>query len=244
MTTEMAQGEAELPAVEHKQPAMSPRDYVIVGMILTVITAIELWVSYSGLGGLIVPVLIVLSAVKFAIVVAFFMHLRFDNVMLTRVFLFGLALAASLLVALVALFWNDATEARAPATESAGASEGASGGTSSAAAGTAEVTLTDFAVGVAGAVAAGEVTFEVTNEGQAPHNLRVVKTDRAPEALPVAGAVVDEAGLDVVARTSDPDIAPGGSGSATGTLEPGTYVLFCNVAGHYLLGMHTQVTVR
>jgi cytochrome c oxidase subunit 4 len=239
MTTEMAHGEAELPAVEHKQPAMSPRDYVIVGLILTVITAIELWVSYSALGGLIVPVLLVLSAVKFAIVVAFFMHLRFDNVMLTRFFVFGLALAAALLVALVAMFWNDATT---DARSTTAVSEGASGG-AAAAAGGFVVSLKEFTIEAAATVAAGDVTFDVRNDGTASHNLRVIKTDLAPDALPMVAGAVDETQLDVVATTSD--LAPGrGSESVTATLEAGTYVLICNVVGHYQLGMHMLLTVQ
>jgi cytochrome c oxidase subunit IV len=96
-------------AEEH--PPSSIRSYVMTGLILTVITIVELFLSYSALPhGLMVALLIGLSAVKFVIVVAIFMHLKFEDRLLTRLFLFGLILAASIMLALLALFWNDSTD--------------------------------------------------------------------------------------------------------------------------------------
>lgn len=88
------------------------RQYVMTGLLLTVITAVELFLSYSSLPhGLMITLLIGLSAVKFAIVVAIFMHLKFENRLLTRLFLFGLVLATCIMIALLSLFWNDSTDA-------------------------------------------------------------------------------------------------------------------------------------
>lgn len=93
-------------------PPSTIRQYVATGVILTAITAVELFISYSALPhGLMITLLIGLSAVKFAIVVAIFMHLKFESGLLTRLFMFGLVLAASILVALITLFWNDTTDA-------------------------------------------------------------------------------------------------------------------------------------
>ena len=39
------------------------------------------------------------------------------------------------------------------------------------------------------------------------------------------------------------EIEPGVSGSLTLRLEPGQYILFCNIAGHYPMGMWTILTV-
>ena len=75
------------------------------------ITAVELWVSYSSLDALLVPVLIVLSAVKFVIVVALFMHLKFESRIFTSMFLFGLLLGGAILIALMVLFRVDGTDA-------------------------------------------------------------------------------------------------------------------------------------
>ena len=95
---------------EHAAPqqhGLTPRQYLLIGAVLTVITVIELWISYSPLGGLILPLLLVLSAVKFAIVVAYFMHLRFESGLMARIFVGSLILATLILFALLALFWGD-----------------------------------------------------------------------------------------------------------------------------------------
>lgn len=104
-------------AETHGSP-LTPRQYLMIGLILTVITAVELWVSYSGLGSALVPILIILSAVKFVMVVALFMHLKFEPRVLTTMFLFGLVLGGSLLIALIALFWNDSSDALGGVVES------------------------------------------------------------------------------------------------------------------------------
>ena len=89
--------------VEHAHPG--PRVYVIVALILGVITAVEVLIyNIAALGDLLVPLLLVLSAAKFATVVAFFMHLRFDNRLFTFVFGFGLLVAFSIVSALLLLF--------------------------------------------------------------------------------------------------------------------------------------------
>ncbi|MEE8338281.1 MAG: hypothetical protein V3R95_09475 [Dehalococcoidia bacterium] len=99
--------EAEHPDRQH---GLQPMQYVQIGIVLTIITAAELAASlWVDLGDALIPVLGVLSAVKFAAVVALFMHLRFDSIVLTRVFLVALALGAAVLFALTTLFWTDST---------------------------------------------------------------------------------------------------------------------------------------
>ncbi|GMU41322.1 MAG: hypothetical protein AMXMBFR23_21880 [Chloroflexota bacterium] len=95
-----------------EHPPTTIRQYVMIGLILAVITAVELWVSYAGLGSLEIPLLLILSAVKFGIVAALFMHLKFEHKFMTRVFVFGLVLAAFLLFAVWSLFLHDDTDAR------------------------------------------------------------------------------------------------------------------------------------
>ncbi|MEX2031595.1 MAG: cytochrome C oxidase subunit IV family protein, partial [Dehalococcoidia bacterium] len=90
--------EHQATAHHDEHPPTTIRQYVLIGLLLAAITGVELWLSYSPLArGLMISGLLGLSAVKFAIVVAFFMHLRFDNPFFTRMFLFGLVLAAALL---------------------------------------------------------------------------------------------------------------------------------------------------
>ncbi|MBI4306178.1 MAG: cytochrome C oxidase subunit IV family protein, partial [Chloroflexi bacterium] len=73
------------------------RFYVGVGIILTVLTALEVWAFNWGIRqSAVVPLLLALSAVKFALVVGFFMHLRFEHPILRQVFSFGLVLAIAI----------------------------------------------------------------------------------------------------------------------------------------------------
>ncbi|MCH8186381.1 MAG: cytochrome C oxidase subunit IV family protein [Chloroflexi bacterium] len=83
----------------------TPKTYFIVAMILSAITAVEVAIFYATwLGYGIIPVLAVLSTVKFAMVAMFYMHLRYDNRLFSSLFVGGLALAFSVVFALIGLF--------------------------------------------------------------------------------------------------------------------------------------------
>ncbi|MEO8272538.1 MAG: sulfocyanin-like copper-binding protein [Chloroflexota bacterium] len=93
--------------------------------------------------------------------------------------------------------------------------------------------------------APGPVTFHITNSGTLLHEFVVLKTESMGDQLPIAsgGGEIDEeaAGITVVDEVED--IAAGASADLDVTLEAGHYVVICNVAGHYQLGMHTDFTV-
>ncbi len=58
----------------------SPSVYVTVGIILAVITMIEVGIYYIDMAqGALIAFLLALSGMKFVMVVLWFMHLRFDN---------------------------------------------------------------------------------------------------------------------------------------------------------------------
>ena len=68
--------------------------YIKVALVLAVITAVEVAFSYwEAVEGILAPSLIAMSVVKFAIVVLYFMHLKFDSRLFRRLFVAGLALA-------------------------------------------------------------------------------------------------------------------------------------------------------
>ena len=91
-----------------EQHGLTVQQYLIIGGVLTVVTIIELGVSYSPLPNwLMIATLVVLSAFKFAMVAAYFMHLRFESGLMTRVFVGSFMLAAAILLALITLFWGD-----------------------------------------------------------------------------------------------------------------------------------------
>jgi cytochrome c oxidase subunit IV len=83
----------------------SVRTYWIVGGILCLITAVEVAIFYiPAMQAILIPVLIVLSVVKFVTVVQFFMHLRYDSNVLSRVFFGPLFLAILVVVGMILLF--------------------------------------------------------------------------------------------------------------------------------------------
>jgi cytochrome c oxidase subunit 4 len=87
--------------VEHA----SPKTYYIIGAILVGITAVEVAVFYiHALAGILIPLLLVLSVVKFVTVVQFFMHLKYDSKVLSRVFFGPLFLACLVVVGMIMLF--------------------------------------------------------------------------------------------------------------------------------------------
>ena len=68
--------------------------YIRVAVILAVVTAIEVALFYLGLpDAALTSALFFLSILKFALVVLYFMHLRFDARIFRRLFMIGLALA-------------------------------------------------------------------------------------------------------------------------------------------------------
>lgn len=85
---------------EHHGPAHpSDKQYVMIGLILGVLTLIEVGLYYVDIGSLNNTTLILLAIAKFFIVAAFFMHLRFDRPILRRLFITGIVLAIAVYMA-------------------------------------------------------------------------------------------------------------------------------------------------
>lgn len=72
-----------------------------------------------------------------------------------------------------------------------------------------------------GEVPSGAVTFVVKNDGAVEHNLVIKET-----------------------QTRLDGIQPGQTKELRATLQPGTYTIVCDIAGHEEAGMHTTVTVK
>jgi cytochrome c oxidase subunit IV len=86
-------------------PQAGPRTYLVIAAFLILLTAMEVAVFYiSALAGVLVPLLIFLALAKFALVAMFYMHLRFDHVWFTYLFVAPLVIATGLLIALLWLF--------------------------------------------------------------------------------------------------------------------------------------------
>ena len=99
------------------------------------------------------------------------------------------------------------------------------------------------------AVAAGSVTFNASNVGGATHELVIVRTDLAPDALPVGeDGAVDESGEGIAVVGRIEEFAAQSDASVTVDLEAGSYVLICNIVegaaiSHYEEGMHRAFTI-
>lgn len=93
-------------ATPHRERAHpTPATYVTIAVILAVITMVEVAAVYvSALGGVLIPILLVLSATKFAIVAMYFMHLKFDSKLFSGLFVGGILLTSGILLTLLALF--------------------------------------------------------------------------------------------------------------------------------------------
>ncbi len=89
----------------HERAHPTPTKYVAIALVLAALTMIEVAAVYMrALEPVLILILLVLSATKFAIVAMFYMHLRFDHRLFSALFVGGLLLASSLLVSLMALF--------------------------------------------------------------------------------------------------------------------------------------------
>lgn len=99
-------------AAEHGHPSSGV--YVKIGLVLFVLTALEVGLyeftygEHSGATGhalqpFFVPLLLALSAAKFALVAMFYMHLKQDSRLFSGVFVFPLIIATVIILALIVL---------------------------------------------------------------------------------------------------------------------------------------------
>ena len=98
----------------------------------------------------------------------------------------------------------------------------------------------------AATVPAGEITFKVLNSSaDIEHEMVVGALPDMAAGLPYEedSARVNE-DIDGANLGEVPELEPGATGSLTIRLNPGTYVLYCNIAGHYASGMWTILTVE
>jgi uncharacterized cupredoxin-like copper-binding protein len=102
--------------------------------------------------------------------------------------------------------------------------------------------LTDYKITVnVPSVKAGKIKIGVRNVASMEHSFEVLKTDLAPDKLPVDGGSAKAKEDGKVGEIKS--IPAGKSAAVTIDLTPGKYVFICNVAAHYQLGMYIGFTV-
>jgi plastocyanin len=117
------------------------------------------------------------------------------------------------------------TSTGSPAASGSSAASGStSAGSGSATSQSITATEADFSITLdKRSIAAGTYDIQVVNGGHATHDL-----------------AVEQNGTKVAATQSIP---PGGSASLTLTLQPGSYLFYCSIGNHRVMGMEVTVTV-
>ena len=93
-------------------------------------------------------------------------------------------------------------------------------------------------------IKAGETIFRVHNDAVAEeHEMVLVKLKSPDQKIDVVAGKnrIDEKKLKSMGEVSD--LKPGADGQLKAKLTPGSYVLLCNIKGHYQAGMHAGLTV-
>jgi azurin len=249
---------------EHTSNHPTFNQYVFIAIVLFAITIVEFGLIWDrigiadDLGVTKIPILIGLSAIKFAIVIMYYMHLKFDDRFFGTVFIAGLVLAFVVGGALITLFIGFEAKPREYALAHAVPYEGHEAAEEHAAEvvepGTgAETTVAsgpvELAVGVVGetlafdtanitAKSGSEVTITFKNSSaNNQHNLVIVQ-DGTKDEVATDGTTagpdndwVAPGDARVVANT--PLLAPGASGEVIFTAPaPGTYQFVCTFPGH------------
>ena len=82
-----------------------PRQYVFIGVVLAIVTAIEVAIYYFDLpSGLLVTSLLVFAVIKFVLVGSWFMHLKFDSKVFRMLFITGIVTALVIFTVMLIIF--------------------------------------------------------------------------------------------------------------------------------------------
>jgi uncharacterized cupredoxin-like copper-binding protein len=100
----------------------------------------------------------------------------------------------------------------------------------------------DFKIKAPRVIRAGNLRLHLENKGPDTHELIIARLGNGPLPLRSDGLTVDEDALKTPGTLEG--LESGRSEDARLHLPPGRYVLFCNMAGHYLSGMHATVIAR
>jgi len=108
---------------------------------------------------------------------------------------------------------------------------------------TVNVTERDFRLSAPTRLPAGDVTLSVSNRGPVEHELIVVRQRGRRLPLRSDGLTINE---ERIASAEVGALEPGEPGvrQLSFRLAPGTYEMFCNMAGHFMAGMHRGFVVK
>ena len=244
----------------HESGHPTPVTYAKVAALLGIITAIEFVIFYiEAIENVVVPMFLILSAVKFAMVSMFYMHLKFDSRIFSGFYVGGLILATSVIMALLALFsivsgertvvavaeepaaGDHATDTSQTTTDTGTAAD-ASTDTSALSAdatheiGSASSDEFQFTIDSLTATSGEEVTLRFTNNAVTQQHNWVMVQDGTKDEVATAGLVDPVNWL----NSDDPNVVasvrllnPGESAQVTFTAPAaGAYQFVCTYPGH------------
>jgi uncharacterized cupredoxin-like copper-binding protein len=84
----------------------------------------------------------------------------------------------------------------------------------------------------------GKVTFDVKNIGKVPHEFLVIETAKPAAKLGHSSRVPEKGNIGETGN-----VQPGASKTIVLNLPKGHYAVICNDPGHYMAGMHKDLTV-
>jgi hypothetical protein len=105
------------------------------------------------------------------------------------------------------------------------------------------ITERDFHIQTPTHLQPGHVLLRVSNEGPDQHELIVLRRDPSAVPLRADGITVDEESLEGAEAGSLEPGEPGSVRYLSVDLKPGRYLFFCNMEGHFMGGMHSEVVV-
>jgi uncharacterized cupredoxin-like copper-binding protein len=106
------------------------------------------------------------------------------------------------------------------------------------------VTERDFQIKAPASIPSGRVRLRIRNLGPDTHELIVARLRGRQLPLRADGLTVDEEALEPLHPVVVEGMERGKGTEVSVDLPPGRYELFCNMAGHYLSGMHRTLVVR
>lgn len=122
---------------------------------------------------------------------------------------------------------------------------GCGGGGAPAGSATVGVTERDFHIATTtGSVGSGRITLRIHNAGPDEHELIVAPDSSGGLPLRADGFTVNEEAIESSEPGAVEPQQPDHTELLRVRLKPGRYVLFCNMEGHYMAGMHTVLVVR
>jgi cytochrome c oxidase subunit IV len=101
--SQLAEAQEELELEHHPGPGQ----YVKIAVILGILTAIEVAISYiDALSDVLIPMLGALAIAKFVMVVGYFMHLKFDSKLFRYLFVTGICFALAVFTVVLVIFFS------------------------------------------------------------------------------------------------------------------------------------------